>query len=37
VIGLAIILCSYLIVYTVVSVLGISDVGGFGTAICSSS
>jgi hypothetical protein len=34
-IGLAIILCSYLLVATVVSVLGISGVGGFGAAICS--
>jgi hypothetical protein len=37
VIGLAIVLCSYLLVATVVSVLGIAGVGGFGANTCSTS
>jgi hypothetical protein len=36
--GLLIVLCAYLIVYTFVSVLGIQNsVGGFGTAACTIS
>jgi hypothetical protein len=35
VIGLIIVLCSYLIVATVVKVLGVTDVGGFGGAACT--
>lgn len=35
VIGLAIVLCSYLIVATVLKVLGVTDVGGFGGAACT--
>jgi hypothetical protein len=37
VIGLVIVLCSYLLVNTVISVLGITGVGGFNTSACSSS
>ena len=36
-IGLLIVLCAYLIVYTFVSVLGISGIGGFGTTACPIS
>lgn len=36
-IGLAIVLCSYLIVATVVSALQISGIGGFGASACSFS
>lgn len=35
VIGLVIVLCSYLIVSTVISVLNITGVGGFGNSSCS--
>jgi hypothetical protein len=35
VIGIAIILCSYLIVVTVVKTLGITGIGGFGTSACN--
>jgi hypothetical protein len=35
VIGLAIVLCSYLIVNTFVTVLGITGIGGFGTSACT--
>ena len=35
VVGLAIVLCSYLIVSTVISVLGIGGVGGFTAPVCS--
>ena len=34
VIGLFIVLCAYLIVYTFISVLGITGIGGFGTSAC---
>jgi uncharacterized membrane protein len=34
VIGLVIILCSYVIIATLVSFLGITHIGGFGSAIC---
>lgn len=37
VIGLAIVLCSYLLVNTVITVLGISGVGGFNASACSTS
>jgi len=35
VIGLLIVLCAYLIVYTFVSVMGISGIGGFGNSACT--
>lgn len=37
VIGLVIVLCAYLVVATIISVLGINGVGGFGNAICNVS
>jgi len=35
VIGLVIVLCSYLIVYTIVSTLKITNIGGFGASSCT--
>jgi hypothetical protein len=35
VIGLAIVLCSYLLVSTVIKVLGVTTIGGFGGAACT--
>ena len=35
VIGLAIVLCSWLIVSTIVSFIGITNIGGFGTSSCT--
>jgi hypothetical protein len=37
VIGLAIVLCAYLIVNTTITVLGIAGIGGFGNNACTTT